>query len=144
MCHPLLDSSTKVFSTWQEFLTWKSSEEESSHTVELQATSDLFGVCVYVASLNQQNVYCWHRFKPYTTSVPGSRCSLRLPVYPFTANHIEIVQSSRNHYNSVVAMFAGTQKLQCPQIKIWVLNTIKIDQCSFIHGLLEIYAICLK
>ena len=63
--------------------------------VELQAKSDLFGVCVYVTSLNQQNVYCWHRFKPHTTSVPGSRCSLRLPVYPFTANHIEIVQSSR-------------------------------------------------
>jgi len=57
--------------------------------VELQATSDLFSVCVYVASLNQQNVYCWHQFKPHTASVPESRCSLRLPVYPFTANHMD-------------------------------------------------------
>ena len=76
--------------------------------VELQTTSDLFDVPVYVGLLNTGGIYCWHLFKPHTITVPELQSSL--PVYPFTAKHIEIVQNNRNHYDSVVAMFPGGLK----------------------------------
>ena len=80
--------------------------------MELQATSDLFGVSVYVGLLNPRGNYCWLLFKPCTISVPESQCSI--PVYPFTVKHIEIVHSNRNHYDSVVTIFPGAQALQLP------------------------------
>jgi len=65
-------------------------------------------------------MYCWHLFKPHTITVPELQSSL--PVYPFTAKHIEIVQNNRNHYDSVVAMFPGAQALQPPRINTCVEN----------------------
>lgn len=94
--------------------------------VELQATSDLLGVSVYVGRLNTRDIYCWHQFKPRTINRPETPCNL--PVYPFTADHIEIVQSNRSHYDSVVPMFPGAHALQCPQMNTQcVLKTIQID-----------------
>jgi len=92
---------------------------------ELQTTICHFGVPVYVGLLNTGGMYCWHFFKPHTITVPELQSSV--PVYPFTAKHIEIVQSNRNHYDSVVAMFPGAQALQPPRINTCVLKTIQID-----------------
>ena len=37
--------------------------------VELQATSDFFGVPVYVGMLNSTGIYYWHLFKPRTIKI---------------------------------------------------------------------------
>ena len=69
--------------------------------VELQATSDFFGVMVFVVVWNTRETYCWHVLKPCTMKVPECNDKLSLPIYPYTMKHIELAQNStRNHYNS--------------------------------------------
>ena len=97
--------------------------------VELQATSDFFGVPVFVAVLNTRGTYCWHVFKPRTIKFPKTDNQLSLPIYPYTTKHFEVAQnSSRNHYDSIIQLFPGDHHLQPPYIhSSEVTTTIEID-----------------
>ena len=63
--------------------------------VELQATSDFFGVPVFVAVLNTRGTYCWHVFKPRTIKFPKTDNQLSLPIYPYTTKHFEVAQNNQ-------------------------------------------------
>ena len=96
--------------------------------VELQATSDLLGVPVYVALLNTKGIYCWNKFKPrkMITEEPVNRMSF--PIYPFTVQHLEIGQNNmRNHYDSIIPIFPGSHALQPPIIETHTVTTISVD-----------------
>ena len=98
--------------------------------VELQAASDFFGVPVYVGMLNSRGVYCWFLFKPRTIIVLESDHNPGIPLYPFTTKHIEMIQNrSRNHYDSIVPIFAGAcARLQHPHMHTQATtSTIEID-----------------
>ena len=97
--------------------------------VELQATSDFFGVMVFVAVLNTRGTYCWHVFKPRTMKARESKDKLSLPIYPYTMKHFELAQNSnRNHYDSITQLFPGDHRLQPPYIHNTVkTTTIEID-----------------
>ena len=96
--------------------------------VELQATSDLVGVPVYVALLNTKGIYCWNLFKPRKIDKEDPINGLSIPVYPFTVRHIEIAQNNmHNHYNSVVPIFQGGHVLQLPTIETENVTTVQID-----------------
>ena len=97
--------------------------------VELQATSDFFGVPVFVAVLNTRGTYCWHVFKPRTIKFPKTVNQLSLPIYPYTTKRFKVAQnSSRNHYDSIIQLFPGDHHLQPPSIhSSEVTTTIEID-----------------
>lgn len=96
--------------------------------VELQATSDLLGVPVYVALLNSKGIYCWNLFKPRRMDIEDPVNRLSIPIYPFTLNHIEIAQNHmHNHYDSIIPIFPGGHALQTPTIETHTVATISID-----------------
>lgn len=95
--------------------------------VELQATSDLVGVPVYVARLNTEGIYCWNLFKSSRMDIRDIN-TLSLPIYPYTVEHIEIAQNNmHNHYDSIVPTFPGARALQPPTIEMHSVTTIQID-----------------
>ena len=93
--------------------------------VELQATSDLVGVPVYVALFNTKGLYCWKLFKPRRMDIEDTINGLSQPTFPFTVKHIEIAQNNmHNHYDSIVPMFAGGHALHPPTIETRTVATI--------------------
>ena len=99
--------------------------------VELQVTSDLLDVPVYIALLYTKGIYCWNVFKPRRINIEDPVNRLSLPMYPFTAKHIEIGQNNmHNHYDSIVPIFLGSHALQPPTIhaiETHTVATISID-----------------
>ena len=96
--------------------------------VELQATSDLVGIPVYVALFNTKGLYCWSLFKPRRMDIEDTINGLSQPTSPFTVKHIEIAQNNmHNHYDSIVPMFTGGHALHPPTIETRTIDTIQVD-----------------
>ena len=66
--------------------------------VELQATSDLVGVPVYVALFNTKGLFCWNLFKPRRMDIEDTINGLSQPTFPFTVKHIEIAQNNMHNH----------------------------------------------
>ena len=87
--------------------------------VELQLASDLFQICMYIASPTSEGSYRWNVFKPKTLNVSGEISSkVKPPVYPFCAtldHHVELAHnSSKIHFDSVLPISQeGTLRSPC-------------------------------
>jgi len=97
--------------------------------MELQAASNFFGVPVYIGMLNLREVYCWFLFKVCTIIIPQLDHNAAILLIPFYPKNIEMVQnSSRNHNDSIVPIFAGAYvQLQHPHMHTQAMSsTIEI------------------